>query len=211
MKKIIIFGTSGMARETGDIAHALGLESWFVAAGSQAKRAWDRPEKVILEHEIPQFRDAEFAIGIGDNKVRRCLAKRFGDSLSFPSLIHPDASFGRRQHEAVAAQSGVIVCAGVRFTTDISIGNFCIFNLNATISHDVVIEDFVTVAPGANIAGNVHIGAGAWIGAGAVINQGDGAHTRRIGAGAVIGSGAVVTKDCDAGAVYVGVPAVMKP
>jgi acetyltransferase-like isoleucine patch superfamily enzyme len=95
----------------------------------------------------------------------------------------------------------------VRFTNNIQIGDFSIFNLNATISHDVVIDDFVYVAPGAHVAGNVHIGTRCWIGTGAAINQGSSDARLFIGADTVIGSGAVVVKPCEASAVYVGIPA----
>ena len=49
--------------------------------------------------------------------------------------------------------------------------------------------------------------SGAWIGAGAVVNQGTEQAKRIIGQDTVIGSGAVVTRDCEAHAVYAGVPA----
>ena len=43
---------------------------------------------------------------------------------------------------------GVIICAGVRLTNNIKVGNFSILNLNATVGHDTIIEHFVNVAPG---------------------------------------------------------------
>jgi acetyltransferase-like isoleucine patch superfamily enzyme len=79
--------------------------------------------------------------------------------------------------------------------------------LNATVGHDVTIEDFVNIAPGAHISGNVWIKQGCWIGTGAVINQGANEKKLSIGAQTTIGSGSVVIKDCDEHAVYVGSPA----
>jgi len=101
----------------------------------------------------------------------------------------------------------VVVCAGVRFTNAIEVGDFAIFNLNATIGHDVVIDDFVNIAPGASVSGNVHLGTRVMIGTGAAINQGTPEAKLVVGAGTVIGSGAVVVADCEPDAVYVGVPA----
>jgi len=101
----------------------------------------------------------------------------------------------------------VIIAAGVRLTSNIQIGNFVLFNQNATIAHECVIEHFVHVAPGANISGNVHLKEGTWVGAGAVINQGNETKKRIIGTHSVIGSGAVVTADCQPNSVYAGVPA----
>lgn len=207
MKRVGIFGTSGMAREAGDIALELGLEPVYVARDQAELDAYSFRGQVILESRVDCFRDMGYVIGIGDNGIRQRVAHRYAGQLRFISLIHPSASFGNSQRELIESKRGVIVCAGVRFTNNIQIGDFCIFNLNSTISHDVVIDEFVYVAPGAHITGNVHIEKCVWIGTGVAINQGTQSLKRRIGAEATIGSGAVVVNDCEPNGVYVGVPA----
>ena len=47
-----------------------------------------------------------------------------------------------------------------------------IVNTNSTIEHDVVLEDWVHVAPGATISGGVTVGRFSMIGAGATIIEG---------------------------------------
>jgi sugar O-acyltransferase (sialic acid O-acetyltransferase NeuD family) len=207
MSLIGIFGTSGMAREVGDIACELGLEPVYVARDQAELDACAFLGNVILETDVYRNREMGYVIGIGDNGIRQRIAQRYADRLCFTNLIHPSASFGRGQRELLDITRGVIICAGVRFTNNVQVGDFCIFNLNSTISHDVAIEDFVYVAPGAHITGNVHIEARAWIGIGVAINQGNESRKRRIGADTTIGSGAVVVTDCDPKAVYAGVPA----
>ena len=205
-KRIGILGTSGMARETRDIADALGLSAVFVARDSNINDFSDVGE-TILESDMERFNDMPFVIGIGDGEVRRNLASRFAGKVQFANLIHPTATFGRGQRELLDSRQGVIICAGVRFTSNVSVGDFTIFNLNATISHDCLIEEFVTISPLACILGNVRIKSGAWIGAGATINQGTNEAKRMIGANTIIGSGAVVLHDCQDHSVYAGVPA----
>lgn len=207
MSRIGIFGTSGMAREAGDIAWELGLEPIYVARDQAEMDACSFTSQVILESDVDSYRDMGYVIGIGDNSIRMHISQSYASRLHFTSLIHPSASFGKGQRDLLEVKKGLIVCAGVRFTNNIQIGDFCIFNLNSTISHDVTIEDFVYVAPGAHITGNVYIEARAWIGAGVAINQGTESHKRYIGAGTTIGSGAVVVKDCKPNAIYVGIPA----
>lgn len=207
MNRIGIFGTSGMAREAGDIAWQLGFTPVYVARDQVELEAFSFPGLVILESDVDRHRDMGYVIGIGDNGVRQRVAQRYLERLRFVNLIHPSATFGKDQRELIEAKRGVIVCAGVRFTNNIQIGDFCIFNLNSTVSHDVVIDEFVFVAPGVNITGNIHIENRAWIGVGVAINQGNEILKRRIGADTTIGSGAVVVKDCEPNSVYLGVPA----
>lgn len=206
-KRVGIFGTSGMAREAGDVAWACGIEPFYVARDENGSAGWLGTGEVVLEKDVEAYSHYPFVIGIGDSKIRRRVALRFEGKLQFANLIHPSATFGYGQRKIIDEVSGAIVAAGVRFTSNIGIGDFVLFNQNATIAHGCVIEHFVHVAPGANISGNVHLEQGVWIGAGAVINQGDEIHRLTVGMNTVIGSGAVVTKDCEANSVYAGVPA----
>ena len=206
-KAICIFGTSGFAREVDDVAHALGWRTIFVARGAAELAACNLDDEVILESDALCYVDMPFAIGIGDTTVRQEVWQRFRDDLKFVNLIHPAASFGKHQREAIEARTGVVVAAGARFMSQIRVGDFTVFDLNVTVGHDAVIEDFVHVAPGVNISGNVHIGARCWIGTGAVINQGRDGRKLTIGPDTVIGSGCMVVNDCEPSSVYVGNPA----
>lgn len=196
-----------MARETRDIADELGYASVFIAQDAVQARALSEREDVILESDIAQLSGLECVIGIGDGAIRQKIASRFLDTVSFVNLIHPSATFGLGQRRALDNRIGVIVCAGVRFTCDITVGNFAIFNINSSISHDSVIHDFVTVCPQACVLGNVEIEDRVWVGAGATINQGCKNSKRKIGKNTIIGSGALVLHDCDSDCVYAGVPA----
>jgi sugar O-acyltransferase (sialic acid O-acetyltransferase NeuD family) len=207
VNRIGIFGTGGFAREVADIAGDLGYEPVHVARDQAEVDAWTFEDEIALEADVTRDAGMPFAIGIGENAVRERIAARYATELQFISVIHPSATFGRGQRARIEERRGVIVCAGVRFTNQIEVGDFAIFNLNATIGHDVVVEDFVNVAPGASISGNVHLAARSWIGTGAAINQGTSEAKLRIGVDTVVGSGSVVVKSCDDGAVYVGVPA----
>lgn len=206
-KLVGIFGTSGMAREARDIANDLGLTAIFVARDKTELTAFGDVGETILESDISRFSDIPYVIGIGDGAIRRKIASRFSDSVKFGNLIHPTATFGRGQREKLDCQEGVIVSAGVRFTCGTFVGNFTIFNLNATVSHDCIIGDFVTISPQACVLGNVEVRRGALIGAGAVVNQGGNSSKLIIGENTIVGSGAVVLQSCSPNSTYVGIPA----
>ena len=205
--RIGILGTSGMAREAGNIAWELGLEPIYVALDEIEMTSWNYPAQIILEQNITQYTEMPYVIGIGESEVRKVVAERFKNRLKFINLIHPSATFGKAQKEIIESCMGTIIAAGARLTSGISVGDFCIFNQNTTIAHDCLVGDFVHIGPGANVSGNVHLQDGCWIGAGAVINQGIYTKKLEIGKNTVIGSGAVVINDCVCNAVYVGTPA----
>lgn len=203
---VLIFGTSGFAREVRDIVHALGGSAGFIAR-DDIERENSGLDGVIIEPEIEKYKGYQFAIGIGENKVRRKIAEKYNAKLQFPNLIHPSATFGFQQRELINKCMGVIICAGCRFTNNILVGDFSIFNLNSTVGHDVCIEQYVNVAPGANLSGNICVRSGAWIGTNAAINQGTQSKKLEIGENTIIGSGSVVIKDCDPESTYIGIPA----
>jgi sugar O-acyltransferase (sialic acid O-acetyltransferase NeuD family) len=207
MKRFGIFGTSGMAREAGDIAYDLGYSALYVARDKAELDAWNCSDEVVLEVNLHRYKDLQYVIGIGENAVRRRVVQRFVNEIKFSNLIHTSATFGQGSRALLEKKQGVIVAAGVRFTNNVQVGNFDIFNQGALIAHDVELGDFVHIAPGGIISGNVSIGHGCWIGAGAIINQGTNQETLHIGENTVIGSGAVVIRSCESDAVYVGVPA----
>lgn len=207
MSRVGIFGTSGMAREAGDVACDLGFTPLFVARDQSELKAWTFPAEVILESEVIRYRDIPFVIGIGESNIRQKVADRYRSEVTFCNLIHSSATFGYLQRRAIECRRGIIVCAGVRFTNSIQVGDFVIFNQNATIAHDVAIGSFTHIAPGSTISGNVDIGSHCWIGAGSVINQGTPENKLLIGSHTTIGSGGVVIRSCESNSVYAGVPA----
>jgi acetyltransferase-like isoleucine patch superfamily enzyme len=70
------------------------------------------------------------------------------------------------------------------------------------LDHDNVIEDFVHISPGTNLAGTVKIGKNSWIGIGAAVSN-----NVSIIADCKVGAGAVVIKDITEYGTYVGIPA----
>lgn len=206
--KIAIFGSSGWAREVLDVCYAAGCEDFvFIDRWTGKEPVTQFP--VVEETRVPSLclKGYRFMIGIGDNRVRKKIRDRFPD-LPYANIAHPTASFGFAQKEIFESAVGNVVMAGVRFTDNVAIGNFGCFNVNSAICHDTVIEDFVNVSLGANVAGNVFIGEGAYIGAGSTIVNGRAIDDKiHIGAYSTVGAGAVVVRNVPPGETVVGIPA----
>jgi acetyltransferase EpsM len=143
----------------------------------------------------------------GSNSVRHRLIERIEEftltNLLPWSLKHPSANIG---HDVTIGE-GTCIAPGCILTTHLSVGKHCIINVNASVSHDCVIGDFVNINPGATLCGNVVVGDGAFIGAGSTIKE-----KMWIGRNSIIGAGSVVLRDVPEDVTAVGVPAkVIEP
>lgn len=207
-RKIGILGTSGFSRETLDVCINAGYNK-IVFIGDRPREREYFGYQLVDEEQIPSLnrKGFVFVIGIGDNAIRKKIVEKY-ENLHYVNLIHSSASFGDKQQNKITEKRGNIVTAGVRMTNNIQMGNFGIFNLNCTIGHDCVIEDFVNVAPGVNVSGNVKLSEGAYIGTNAAILQGKTISGKMIiGKFATVGAGAVVTKSVPDNVVVKGAPA----
>ena len=137
------------------------------------------------------------AVGSPRSK-KKLIEKAISKNVQFCSVIHPTAQMS----PYIEIGKGTIITAGNILTTQIKIGDHVILNLDCTVGHDSIIEDYCTIAPGAHISGNVHFEKGVDFGTGAVINQGF-----TVGAWSIIGSGAVVVSDIPPNVTAVGIPA----
>ena len=129
-----------------------------------------------------------YVVAIGAGEVRRRIDARLTAAGRRPlTLVHPMATVGGDNRIG----EGCILTAGARVTTNISLGRHTQLHVNCTIGHDSVLDDFVSVYPGATVSGNVTIGAGSTVGTGANVLP-----------GVTIGEA-----DIEPGVTVVGVPA----
>ena len=208
MMPLIVYGAGGFGREVAWLArHAQNPEQVVAFADDDAD-----PRGLTL-HGVPVLSleaaaranpGANFVVAVGSASARLAMAARAtGAGLRATRLIHRDVEMS----ETVQVGLGSIICAGSALTVDITIGEHVHVNLDCTVGHDAVLEDYATLAPGVHVSGWVRIERGAYIGTGASIINGASATPIVVGAAAIIGAGAVVTKDIAPGVTAVGVPA----
>jgi len=203
-----IFGVSGFSREVADICMEMGYDS-ITFIDNVLKEEIYFGFDVISEYELSEISlaNSHFAIGIGEPAIRKKIHKKFPDFI-YPNIIHPSASFGYDMKENIRFSKGNIITAGVRMTNNIKLGNFGIYNLNVTIGHDCITENYITISPGANVSGNVKLENEVYVGTGSTILQGNSIHKKLIvGEGSTVGAGAVVVRDVIPDTVVKGIPA----
>ena len=208
MQDLVIIGAGGHGREAfgivGDLNHVspryriLGFLSDF-ADDHERERVARLDSTILGPIDALRDLDAQYVLGVGSSRVRCDIDRRVSAFAAVPaSVVHPGAAVGLD----VELGPGVLVAGGVRITTNVRTGRHCHLNINASISHDCRLGDFVTLSPGSVICGMCELGDGAYIGANACVIQG-----RRIGADATVGAGAVVVRDVAEGTIVSGVPA----
>jgi acetyltransferase-like isoleucine patch superfamily enzyme len=87
-------------------------------------------------------------------------------------------------------------------TTNPRVGRHVIVNLSCSLSHDVVLEDFATLACGVHLSGAVTVREGANLGVGVNIIPGV-----TVGEWSIIGAGSTVITDIPPRVTAVGTPA----
>ena len=208
MKKIVILGTGGFARELVTLIQDINAISptydfiGFVD-GSLVKGTLVNGYPVIgNDDEINNVsEELGLVLAFGDPKLKKKVKDKFTNPLlSFPTLIHPSVIIGDKRFVEIGA--GCIICAGCILTTNITIKDFVTLNLQCTVGHDTIINEYSAFMPTCNISGEVNVAEGVYCGTGVKI-----INLTSIGRYSIVGAGAVVTNTLPANCTAVGIPA----
>lgn len=205
MKNIVIVGAGGFAREV----------AWLIEEINENKKEWnllgfiDDDQKNIGK-ELNGYKvlgttdflnkmseDVYSVIAIGNGKIREKIVNKLKNKR-FATLIHPNVKISKINK--IGEDS--IVCSGNILTVNIEIGNHVIINLDCTVGHDAIIEDYVTILPSVNLSGNTITKKYTTIGTGTKVIQGI-----TIGENVIVGAGTVVIRDIEDNVTVVGNPA----
>jgi len=141
-------------------------------------------------------------IAIGNCLKKKKIEKQLEKvNPSYAKIIHPTVI----SSQLVTIGDGTIIQAGTILTVNIKIGKHVHLNIDSTVGHDSIIEDFVTINPGVHINGKTIIGNSTYVGSGVVMK-----HEIKIGSESIIGAGAVLLEDVPDRSFYAGVPAKLK-
>lgn len=208
MKDLIIVGASGFGREVAWAVERINakMPTWnllgFIDDAEDIQERDINGYKVLGKTaDIGKYKDAYFVVAVGASKVREKIVgnlKSANPNVKFETVIDPTVEIS----DLVTIGEGTIICAHSIITVNISIGSHTIINLDCTVGHDAVLQDFVTLYPSVNISGLTDIGHAAELGTGVQIIQG-----KTVGDYSIVGAGAVIVKDIPARCTAVGSPA----
>lgn len=204
MKRVVVLGAGGYAREVADIVRDLGTDAGMELVGfvdMDASRVGEMLDGLPILGPITSLAESGLFGVAGAGEIaprRRQLAEMSEYGLSPVTIIHPSAVCSG--HARIG--DGTVVAAMSVINNNADLGEHVLVNYGVTIGHDVRVAGHCVISPGAHISGWVTIEAECYIGTGAVILP-----RLTIGRGAIVGAGAVVTRDVPPGATAVGVPA----
>lgn len=207
MEKMVIVGSGGFGREVEWLINRINKVKPTYEVVGYADDGKENGESV--GHSTVIFNTDELsktsekysvAIAIGNTKVRKMLAEKLSTNthLKFPNLIDPSVIY---DEEETMLGKGNIICASTIMTVNIKIGNFNIINLDCTIGHDDVLNNYITIYPSVNVSGCVVVDDIVEIGTGTQIIQG-----LKICSNTIIGASAAVVKSIEESGTYIGVP-----
>lgn len=213
MKKVIMLGGGGFAREVLDTIDAINAQK--DEAILPIGFVYDNGNKDEGEfiHGLPilgdlsylkkvDFNEVLLVAAVGRPKWRRQMveeAKKMGGK--FMSIIHPTVTISKW----AKIGEGAIMQRFCILMPDVIIGDFFISNGFVGVGHDAVIGNFVHMNPHVVVSGGTVIGNDVFIGVRATVL------TCKIGDGAVIGACALITKDVPPNTMAKGMPAKFSP
>ncbi|MDR7334699.1 NeuD/PglB/VioB family sugar acetyltransferase [Roseateles asaccharophilus] len=207
MKKIVIVGAGGMAREI------IGLLAPLIQSGQVAIRGLIDDTQAPCESFSPGYphpilggiaqftpqADDEIIIAIGDPAARlrigaelRARGGRFYTLIHPLSVIAPDAKIGE----------GVIIYPYSLISANTQLADFVVINVHSGAGHDVSIGEGSVICAHVDLTGFVQVGRGVLVGSHASILP-----KVKLGEGSRIGAGSIVVRSVKAGATVFCQPA----
>lgn len=210
----VIFGSGGFAKEVDwliyEVFKATGVDyraNYFAVPDEDGAIGTEiNGIRVISETELFGGQSTETVncfIAVGEPKIKEKIVSKIRSNIiscKFPILIHPDVTYDDRPGKVLFGE-GSMICSKSVLTSDITIKDFVLINLDCTIGHESSIGNYSTLSPGVHISGNVHISEMVYIGTGAVILQ-----NLSICGDSLIGAGSLASKNISIPGTYVGAP-----
>ena len=153
MRELVIVGAGGHGRETLDIVEAINAvePTWefagFVDDGEIIADRLERRRSFAAWHDRDHSPTPTRTMSSASAHPQ--LRAKLDEQLTAwgrnaATLIHPAATVASDNRIG----DGVLLAAGARVTTNVTLGRHVHLNVNAVVSHDCVIGDYTTLSPG---------------------------------------------------------------
>lgn len=210
MKKLVLFGAGGFARELAYMVEIINYEhpETYELLGFVVDEEYFKEGQVVNGYPVVGTRkwliehknEVVCTCTIGDDpRARQRIQEELeAEGVVFETLINPYVPI----HWSVVIGAGSVICGGVGMTVNVTLGKGVVLNGNCLIGHDVRIDDYSCIMAGASITGNALIGKRVLMGGYAYITP-----RRKVGDDAVVAAGSIVFANVKANTHVLGNPA----
>lgn len=208
---LLIFGTSGISKEVKTIIEEINLKNYektydflgFIAEQETDVGKYVGKSTVVCSDEsfeeyISHFPRVGIVIPIGTPGIKKKIYERIRNNknLVFPNIISPSAKI--MDYSGIEMGMGNVICSGCILTTEISMGDFNLINLNSTVGHNVKMGSYIVINPLVSVSGGITVADEVLLGAGSAIKQ-----EVEVKENSVVGLGAIITKDVERNKVMI--------
>lgn len=193
MKKIVLYGAGGFARETAYLIERINRKhKQYELLGFIVDEQFYVPGTVINDYPVLGTKEwilqnkesVVCCCTIGEPKVRKRIQEELeAEGVEFETLISPDVDI----HKTLKIGKGTIICGGCFFTVNITIGKGVIINQATSLGHDVTVGDYSCIMGNCSVNGWTNIGNQVSVGGAAYILP-----NITVGDEAIVGAGSVV-------------------
>lgn len=209
MKKIVLYGAGGFAREVVFMIERINREKpTYDLLGFIVDEKYYHPDESV--HGYPILGTGDWLVKHKDDVVctcvigeppivRQAIQEKYEElGVRFETLISPDVEV----HKSVTIGDGCVICRGVTFTVDINVGKGCIINERTGIGHDAQVGNYCCIFGGVSINGHVTIENRVKVGGKSYFVPGI-----KVRDDAVVAAGSIVFSNVKAGTHVLGNPA----
>jgi sugar O-acyltransferase (sialic acid O-acetyltransferase NeuD family) len=205
---MLIVGAGGFAKQLLEIFEQLGQLNKVMLFDDYTeplrKSLYDLPILHSLGEVEQLFKhDNRFILGVGNPQKRYEISQKFSRlNGELTTLISPRTNIS---HINITIGKGVTILTNSIIENGVKIGEGCLINIGAYITHDVQIGEYTEISPGVKISGGCSVGRLCFLGTGSILIP-----KVQIGESSVVAAGAVVTENVPPGVMVAGVPAEIK-
>ncbi|MEP6893447.1 MAG: hypothetical protein ABI927_06660, partial [Gaiellaceae bacterium] len=167
-QQLVVLGTSLLSPEIADLATDAGFDvTGFVENRDRGKCDADFDGRPVLWiDDCASLASTHLAVcGLGTTTRSAFVEQAAAAGFRFATIIHPTAHVSRTS----SIGEGSIVGVHVAVASHAEIGRHVFLNRGSSVGHDTRIGDYVSVLPGANIAGMCVVGRAAYIAMGSIV------------------------------------------
>lgn len=210
MKKLVIFGGSGIGMIAASIAEdtgsyeVVGFLNDVIPEGNLIGKYKKYPVIGITEKYLELIADPDIYffiayVGLQNEKETFEKINKFKiPENRWATLIHPSAIIPQK---FCSIGNGVLIAPLAQISPDVTLNDHCILLANSFVGHDSTLDIFAHVATNGVVGANVHIGKAVHVGSNATLRE-----KITIGDFALIGSGSVILNNIPPNSIFIGNP-----